>query len=147
MRKVTEGGTTSVTAGPACETGRRGPPSPVRDAVVTIVVQGVVFRALPGDRGLGAATNSTSQNNGLPCLTRDLTQGNDEFRGNCTRGVSHTSLAAPSHAQGLPSHTGDPRCCPGPEHRFPRLHSTLRPAILRPEDKGTRTHRHKCSWD
>lgn len=36
---------------------RHGPPgglpSPVGDAVVTIVVQGVVFRALPGDGGLG----------------------------------------------------------------------------------------------
>lgn len=63
----------------------RGPPSPVGDAVVTVVVQGVVFRALPGDGGLGAATNPTSKNNGLTCLTRDLTQGNDEFWGNCVR--------------------------------------------------------------
>lgn len=63
----------------------RGPPSPVGDAVVTVVVQGVVFRALPGDGGLGAATNPTSKNNGLACLTRDLTQGNDEFWGNCVR--------------------------------------------------------------
>lgn len=57
---------------------------------MTIAVQGVVFRALPGDRGLGAATDPTSKNNGLPCLTRDLAQGNDEFWGNCARKESVT---------------------------------------------------------
>lgn len=78
----------------------RGPPSPVGDTVVTIVVQGVVFGALPGDGGLGAATNSTSQNNGLPHLTRDLAQGNDEFWGNCTRKESSEAGYPwpPSHA-------------------------------------------------
>lgn len=73
----------------------RGPPSPVGDAVVTIVVQGVVFRALPGDGGLGAAANPTSKNNGLACLTRDLTQGNDEFWGNCVRKESVRPDARP----------------------------------------------------
>lgn len=58
-------------------------PSPVGDAVVIVVVQSVVFRALPGDGGLGAATDTTSKNNGLPCLTRDLTQWDNEFWGNC----------------------------------------------------------------
>lgn len=59
---------------------------------MTIVVQGVVFRALPGDGGLRAATNSTSKNNGLACLTRDLAQGNDEFWGNCMRKGSGTPV-------------------------------------------------------
>lgn len=50
-----------------------------------IVAQGVVLGALPGDGGLGAATNSTPKNHGLPCLTCDFAQGNDEFWGNCVR--------------------------------------------------------------
>ena len=75
-----------------------GPPSPVGDAVVAVVVQGVVFRALPGDGGLGAAANPTSKNNGLTCLTCDLTQGDDEFWGNCVRKepVSQSSGPCPA---------------------------------------------------
>lgn len=65
-----------------------------------IVAQGVVLGALPGDGGLGAATNSTSKNNGLPCLTCDFAQGNDEFWGNCVRNELVTlGPGLPSHAR------------------------------------------------
>lgn len=107
---------------------QQDPPSPVGDAVVTVVVQGVVFRALPGDRGLGAATNSTSKNNGLPCLTRDLTQGNDEFWGNCRRKESVTPVTLGS----LPTPTNlhkNETCIAAhaPENPLPRLC----PSVLR----------------
>lgn len=107
----------------------RGTPSPVGDAVVTVAVQSVVFRALPGDRGLGAAANSTSKNNGLPCLTCDLTQGNDEFWGNCTRKESVTLVpgspptwAHPHfrHKQTGPQLLAQPRAAQ--KTRFHRLH-------------------------
>lgn len=105
---------------------QRDPPSPVGDAVVTVVVQGVVFRALPGDGGLGAATNSTSKNNGLPCLTRDLTQGNDEFWGNCTREES-----------GTPVTLGSP---PTPTNANKRMRPSLPPTPGAPQK--TRSTRH-----
>lgn len=97
-----------------------GPPSPVGDAVVTVVAQGVVFRALPGDGGLGAAANPTSKNNGLACLTRDLTQGDDEFWGNCVRKESVRPVVRPLPGAHQPPPTNETRCCPGPElHRKP----------------------------
>lgn len=108
------------------------PPSPVGDAVAPIVAQGVVLGALPGDGGLGAATNSTSKNNGLPCLTCDFAQGNDEFWGNCRRKESV------SRAPGSPPcpprrHAGGPRSPPHPELRQKPL---LRAS---PACPGTRT--------
>lgn len=65
---------------------------------MAVVVQGVVLRALPGDGGLGAPTHAASENHGLPCLTRDLTQGNDEFWGNCRRQESVPRVPWPPNA-------------------------------------------------
>lgn len=83
---------------------------------MAVVVQGVVLRALPGDGGLWASTNATSENNGLPCLTRDLTQGNDEFWGNCRRKESVPPvLWAPSLAhQRFPNKQMGLSCCLSP---------------------------------
>lgn len=49
VQRVSEGWTVVVTVGGGHAHCQRDPPSPVGDAVVTVVVQGVVFRALPGD--------------------------------------------------------------------------------------------------
>lgn len=135
VRKVTLG-LSDISHG---ETGLRNQPtseprSPVGDAVVAIVVQGVVFRALPGDRGLRASTNSTSKNNGLPCLTCDLTQGNDEFWGNCMRkeSVSLALWAPVTPANASQTNKRDLSSCLSPEPqdtRSPRSHlSVLRHA-------------------
>lgn len=69
---------------------------------MAVIVQGVVFRALPGDRGLGPATDTTSKNNGLPCLTRDLTQRDDELWGNCKEGAPSAGCLC-SHTPGFPN--------------------------------------------
>lgn len=97
---------------------------------MAVVVQGVVFRAFPGDRGLRASTNSTSQNNGLPCLTRDFTQGNDEFWGNCTRrgSVSLVSGLPVTPANAPRAQEWDLSSCLHPEPQetcSPRSHSSV----------------------
>lgn len=123
---------------------------------MTVVVQGVVFRALPGDRGLGAATNSTSKNNGLPCLTRDLTQGNDEFWGNCRRkesGIPVTLGSFPTPTNPNKNETRIAAHAPALQKTHspgyaPAFYNVPRgPYTLQNQRNKITTHRHICSWD